>query len=102
MTTTLITRVILECDRCSEPLRELPPSSAYDPPRYEHEGTSCTLTCPRSSRFPDLPRTYPVTNPQPRRACAADGGQLLDTSDSWADSRTCAVCGASWRMSLGG
>ncbi|WP_331745514.1 hypothetical protein [Streptomyces virginiae] len=101
MTTTLITRVILECDRCSEPLRELPPSSAYDPPRYEHEGTPCTRTRPRSSRFPDLPTTYPVTNPQPRRVCAADGGEQRDVSDSWAIAFECTICGASWRMSLG-
>ncbi|MEV8536137.1 hypothetical protein [Streptomyces sp. NPDC051211] len=100
MTTTLITRVILECDRCSEPLRELPPVSAYDPPRYEHTGTPCTITRPGSRPSSDLPAS-PVTRPQPRRVCAADGGEQRDISDSWAIAFECTICGASWRMSLG-
>ncbi|MGW6571987.1 hypothetical protein ACWGAN_07395 [Streptomyces sp. NPDC054945] len=99
--TTLISRPILECDRCSEPIRELPPPSAYAPPVYEHLGTPCTITRPRSRRFPDAPSTSPVTRPQPRRVCAADGGELRDISNAWAVAQECAICGASWRLSLG-
>ncbi|MFE5715802.1 hypothetical protein ACFQ7J_33900 [Streptomyces sp. NPDC056501] len=98
---TLITRPILECDRCSESIRELPPTSAYAPPRYEHVEAPCTVTRPRSRFFPDLPTTSPVTRPQPRRVCDVDGGELCDTSDAWADAQQCTVCGASWRRSLG-
>ncbi|MFD9519708.1 hypothetical protein [Streptomyces sp. NPDC059979] len=101
MTTTLAIRVILECDRCSEPVRKLPPQSAYAPPSYEHVGTPCTVTRPPSHTFPDLPTTSPVLRPEPRRLCATDGGALRDASDAWAIGQKCTVCGASWRMSLG-
>ncbi|WP_331732057.1 hypothetical protein OG592_41090 (plasmid) [Streptomyces avidinii] len=101
MTTTLTIRVILECDRCSEPVRKIVAQSAYEPPSYEHVGTPCTVTRPISRTSPDLPTASPVLRPEPRRVCAADGGELRDASDAWANGQKCTVCGASWRMSLG-